>query len=75
MSQQLTSKSIIAEAQTLRKKSQELRHKSRNIRGVSVLWTEVSEALLIALLANRSRRVNDLTKEAEGDAQKETLAR
>jgi hypothetical protein len=52
--QQLTSRMIIDDAQRLRKQSRELRHKSRNIRGVSVLWKEVSEDLVTALLRNRS---------------------
>jgi hypothetical protein len=54
ISEQLTSRMIIDEAQQLRKKSQRLRHKSRNIRGVSQLWMEMSEALIVE---NRSLRV------------------
>jgi hypothetical protein len=46
----LTSRMIIDDAQRLRKQSRELRHKSGNIRAVSVLWKEVSEELVTALL-------------------------
>jgi hypothetical protein len=45
---------IIDEAQRLRKQSQQLRHKSRNTRGVAMLWKEMSEDLVTALLRNRS---------------------
>jgi hypothetical protein len=52
--QQLPSRMIIDEAQRLRKQSQQLRHKSRNTRGVAMLWKEMSEDLVTALLRNRS---------------------
>jgi hypothetical protein len=64
--QQLTSRMIIGDAQRLRKKSRELRHQSRNIRGVSVLWMEISEDLMTTLLTNRSQRVTNGIKDANG---------
>ena len=63
ISEQLTSRMIIDEAQRLRKKSQQLRHNSRNIRGVSQLWKEMSETLLTGLVINQSR-VKDGMNEA-----------
>lgn len=65
--QQVTRREIIDDAQRLRKQSRELRHRSCNIRAVSILWMEMSQDLVTTVLGHRSQRVMDDTK--DGDTQ------
>jgi hypothetical protein len=71
VSRQLTNR-ILDDAQSLRKKSRQLRHRCRNTRSVSLLWRQISEGLVTALVINQSPRVKDSMKEAKGDTPNET---
>jgi hypothetical protein len=71
VSKQLTNR-ILGDAQRLRKKSRQIRHKCRNTRSVSLLWRQISEGLVTALVINQSPRVKDGIKEAKGDTPNET---
>jgi hypothetical protein len=53
----------IDDARRLRKQSQQLRHKCRNTRGVSMLWKEITEELVTTIRTNRTQRVKNDIKE------------